>query len=436
MSRPRGLRAFLGRVLGVIVLLYGLSLGPALAQSDDSETDPATAPRPNIVFIMADDLGEEIIGAYGGQSFDTPNIDALAENGTRFTHAFSTPVCSPSRTTILTGRYLFRYPHEWGHLPADEITFGNVMRDAGYATAAAGKWQMGLLKDKPLQPRKEGFNRYSFWAWHEGPRYYDPLIWEDGKLLDDTIDHRYGPDVYADFLIDHIERNRKEHQRFFAYFPLTLPHLAKTDGPYEEPPGPDGDYQTYGELVDQMDRIVGRIVRTLERLGLREQTLILFTGDNGTPENVTAKLNGRTVQGGKGQLTNAGTHVPLIASWPGHVPSGKVSNALIDFTDFLPTFADLAGAPLPQTRTIDGVSFVPQLLGSDEQHRSWIYTEWKDERWARMRNWKLYGTGELYHVAEDAQEQHPIAPDEDSERAASARKKLQQAFEQLGVTQE
>ena len=118
------------------------------------------------------------------------------------------------------------------------------------------------------------------------------------------------------------------------------------------------------------------------------------------------------------------------------MPSGEVSNTLIDFTDFLPTFADLAGAPLPQPRTIDGVSFVPQLLGGDEQHRPWIYTEWKDKRWARMRNWKLYGTGELYHVADDAQEQHPISPGEGSERADSVRTKLQQAFEQLGVMQE
>lgn len=406
------------------------STAPALAQSDDA---PA---RPNIVFIMADDLGEEVIGAYGGQSFDTPNVDALAETGTRFTHAYSTPVCSPSRATLLTGRYIFRYPHEWGHLPPSEVTFGNVMRDAGYATAAAGKWQMALLEDKPLQPRKEGFNRYSFWAWHEGPRYYDPLIWEDGALVDDAIDHRYGPDVYADFLLDHIKRNQGEHQRFFVYFPLTLPHFAKTDGPYEEPPGPDGEYQTYAELVSEMDRIVGRVVHAIERMGLREQTLILFTGDNGTPERVTVTANGREVQGGKGRMTNAGTHVPLIASWPGHVPSGGVSNALIDFADVLPTFAELAGAPLPQDRTIDGVSFVPQLLGRDEPHRPWIYTEWDGERWARDRTWKLYGSGELYHVADDPQEQHPIRPEDDTEAAAEARKKLQRAFEQLGVTDE
>ncbi len=421
------------RVFGLVVLVHGLALSAALAQSISTAPADTTAPRPNIVFIMADDLGEEALGAYGGQSFDTPNIDALAESGTRFTHTFSTPVCSPSRTTILTGRYLFRYDHQWGHLPADEVTFGNVMRDAGYATAAAGKWQMGLLEEKPLQPRKEGFNRYSFWAWHEGPRYYDPLIWQDARLVDDAIDHRYGPDVYTDFLIDHIKRNRDEHQRFFAYFPMTLPHLAKTDGPYEEPPSPDGDYQTYAELVGQMDRLVGRIVHALERYGLREETLILFTGDNGSPTHVTMTVPSDTVQGGKGKMTNAGTHVPLIASWPGHVPSGEVSNALIDFTDFLPTFADLAGAPVPQDRTIDGVSFAPQLLGNDTQHRPWIYTEWKGDRWARTRDWKLYGDGELYHVAEDPQEQSPIAPGEGGERAASAREKLQQAFEQLGV---
>jgi arylsulfatase A len=426
-------RTVVGALIGLTLVLRALVLAPALAQTDDAVPADTSAPSPNIVFIMADDLGDEVLGAYGGDSFDTPNIDALAESGTRFTHAFSTPVCSPSRATILTGRYTFRYAHEWGHLPAGEVTFGNVMRDAGYATAAAGKWQMGLLKDKPLQPRKEGFNRYSFWAWHEGPRYYDPLIWQDARLVDDAIDHRYGPDVYTDFLIDHIKRNRGKHQRFFAYFPMTVPHLAKTGGPYEEPPGLDGDYQTYDELVDQMDRLVGRIVHALERYGLREETLILFTGDNGTPTHVTATVEGDTLQGGKGKMTNAGTHVPLIASWPGHVPSGEVSRALIDFTDFLPTFADLAGAPLPDDRTIDGVSFAPQLFGRDVGHRRWVYTQWEGNRWARTRNWKLYGDGTLYHVAEDPQEQRPIAPGEGGEQAAAARKKLQRAFDQLGV---
>lgn len=435
MIAPRRSRIRLAFVLGIIVLLHGLAPDSAPAQTAESDGSTASAPRPNIVFIMADDLGDEVLEAYGGRSFDTPNIDALAESGTRFTHAFSTPVCSPSRTTILTGRYLFRYNHEWGHLPSSEVTFGNVMRDAGYATAAAGKWQMGLLKEKPLQPRKEGFNRYSFWAWHEGPRYYDPLIWQDGTLVDDAIDHRYGPDVYTDFLIDHIKRNRGPHQRFFAYFPMTVPHLAKTGGPYEEPPGPDGNYQTYDELVDQMDRLVGRIVHALERYGLREETLILFTGDNGTPTNVSVTVEGDTLQGGKGKMTDAGTHVPLIASWPGHVPSGAVNDALIDFTDFLPTFADLAGGSVPDDRTIDGVSFAPQLFGRDAEHRSWIYTEWKGDRWARTRDWKLYGDGTLYHVAEDPQEQRPIQPAEGSAEADSVRKKLQRAFDQLGVNE-
>ena len=390
-------------------------------------------PRPNIVLIMADDLGDEVIGAYGGQSYDTPNIDSLAQNGTRFTHAFSTPKCSPSRATILTGRYTFRYPHKWGYLPPKEITFGNVLRDAGYATAAAGKWQMALLEDDPLHPRKEGFNRYSFWAWHEGPRYYDPMIWQDAKLLEETIDHRYGPDLYTDFLIDHIERNRGPHQRFLAYFPMTLPHFAKTGGPYEEPTAPDGEYQGYRELVGHMDRLVGRIVDALERLDLRERTLIVFTGDNGTPQRVDSlQVKGRTVQGGKGKMTDAGTRVPLIASWPGHVPSGRVSDALIDFSDFLPTLADLAGGRAPQDRPIDGASFVPQLLGSDDPHRPWVYTKWKDREWVRTHDWKLYGDGTLYHVAEDVREQHPLRPGEGGDEAAAARKTLRRAFGQLG----
>lgn len=409
-----------------ILLLFASLPGPVVGQEQPDE-------RPNIVLIMADDLGDEVLGAYGGDSFDTPNIDALAESGTRFTHAFSTPVCSPSRTTLLTGRYTFRYPHDWGHLPPEEITFGNVLRDAGYSTAAAGKWQMALLKDDPLHPRKEGFTRYSFWAWHEGPRYYDPMIWQDGRRLDDAIAHRYGPDLYTEFLLDHIRRNSGEHQRFLVYFPMTLPHFAKTEGPHEEPPTPDGDYQSYREMVDRMDRLVGAIVTALERQDLREKTLILFLSDNGTPQRVDVRVDGRTVQGGKGKMTNAGTHIPLIASWPGQVPSGRTSDALIDLTDILPTLADLAGTHLPGDRPIDGVSFVPQLLGSNEQHRSWVYTQWDGRRWARTQDWKLYGNGELYHVADDERERSPIQPGEGRPEAASARETLREAFEHLGV---
>lgn len=417
-------RTSVAQIVAVALVLLLPLLQGAVGQSPE---------RPNIVLIMADDLGEEAIGAYGGQSFDTPNVDALAEQGMRFTHAFSTPKCSPSRATILTGRYTFRYPHEWGHLPAEEVTVGTVLRDAGYATAAAGKWQMGLLKEDPLQPRKEGFTRYAFWGWHEGPRYYDPLIWRDGRLLDDEIEHRYGPDVYADFVIEHMERNRGPHQRFFVYFPLNLPHFAKTGGPYEEPPGPDGDYQSYAELVGQMDRIVGRVVGALRRFDLRDRTLVLFTGDNGTPQRVTLRARGDTLRGGKGRLTNAGTHVPLIASWPGHVPAGTVSDALIDFSDLLPTLAELADASPPPDRPIDGVSFVPQLLGSDEPHRPWIYTEWQGQRWVRTHDWKLYGDDSLYHVAEDPREHRPLAPGEGGSEAADARETLRQAFDELGV---
>lgn len=413
--------------LSVLAILFVTVISPALMAQDGNDT-----PRPNIVLFMADDAGDEVLGAYGGASYDTPNIDSIAENGTLFTHAFSTPKCSPTRATILTGRYTFRYPHKWGHLPSGEITFGNVLRDAGYATAAAGKWQMNLLKDDPLYPRKKGFNRYAFWAWHEGPRYFDPLIWADAKLIDDQISDQYGPDVYANFLIRHMKRNRGDHQRFLAYFPLTLPHFAKTGGKHGEPKGPDGEYQDYDELVRNMDRVVGRVLDALEKHGLRENTLVLFTSDNGTPKNVTVRARDKTFKGGKGELTDAGTHVPLLASWPGQVPEERVSNALIDFSDFLPTLADLAGASLPQDRRIDGTSFVPQLLGSDEPHREWIYTKWRGKEWTRTHDWKLYRNGELYHVAEDVKEQNPIKPGNGGQKAKKARTKLRKAFRELG----
>jgi arylsulfatase A len=389
-------------------------------------------PRPNIVLIMADDMGYEVPGYTGGQSYSTPNIDQLAKTGTQFTHCYSTPKCSPSRVTIMTGRYLFRTTEEWGYIPPEEITFGHVLESAGYKVALAGKWQMALLRDDPLHIRKMGFEQSSVFGWHEGPRYHNPFIWQNGEKLENVSD-LYGPDIFVNFLIDFISQNKEKP--FFAYYPMALAHDVSNDFTPPPPPGPDGNYQSYKELIEYLDKNVGRLVSALDNLGLRENTLILFTTDNGTPQKsisdirdgeyimtpVISKWGKFNVPGGKGLLTDYGTHAPTIANWPGKTPAGKICSDLIDFSDFMPTLVDLAGASLPQDRKIDGQSFVPQILGQDGTPRKWSYNQFEGSAWIRTHRWKLYEDGKLFEMTSDPLEQNPILAENDGKESSKIR---------------
>ena len=381
------------------------------------ERKPDLPRRANIVLMMADDLGYECLGSYGGTSYRTPNLDALAASGMRFTNCFSTPKCSPSRVTLMTGRYTLRTTTTWGLLPTNEITFGRVLQEAGYATALAGKWQMILQKTDPGHVRRFGFQESAVWAWHEGPRYYEPMLYHNDAIMPDTRD-KYGPDLYCDFLIDFIESNQE--QPFLAYYPMALTHWPKND----EPSGPNGRHLNFKEMVEEMDRQVGKLVAVLERLGLRENTLILFTGDNGTPTNVTSIVNGKKLKGGKGKLTDAGTRVPLLASWPGTIKAGLLNSDLVDFTDFMPTLAEIAGTTVPQDRVIDGLSFVAALKGKNPKPRQWIYTWWSGKEWLRDKDWKLYGDGRLFHMKEDPDEVNAINVGDGNVTANAAREKL------------
>ncbi len=390
---------------------------------------------PNIVLIMADDVGYEVLGCNGGTTYETPNINRLAETGVRFTHCYSTPKCAPSRMTLMTGRYLFRTTEKWGHIPPDEKTFGHMLQSAGYATALSGKWQMALLKDDPLHIRKMGFQENCVFGWHEGPRYHDPLIWQNGEIREDVKD-RFGPDVYCDFLIDFMATNKD--RPFLAYFPMSVAHEISNDFQIPPPQGPDGRYPSYKKLIETMDKLVGRIVTALEQLGLRENTLVLFTTDNGTPKNfITAVENGKyirtpivskmgdvTVSGGKGELTDAGTHVPLIANWHGVTAPGATCDDLIDFTDFLPTLAELSGADFPQNVIIDGKSFASQIKGQRGNPREWIYNQWDGNAWIRTKRWKLYKNGDLFNMENDPFEKAPIKSGSDTKVSAEARKLL------------
>jgi arylsulfatase A-like enzyme len=401
-----------------------------------------TPSKPNIVLILADDVGYEIPGYTGGTSYDTPNIDSLAETGLRFTHCYSTPKCAPSRVKIMTGRYMFRTTEKWGHIPETEITFGHVLKEAGYTVALAGKWQMALLGNDPLHVRKMGFDQFSVFGWHEGPRYFNPYIWQNGVRRTD-VSHRYGPDVFLDFLIEFISENR--NRPFFAYYPMALAHDISNDFQPPPPPAPNDRYQSYRELVEYMDKNVGRLVAAIDSLGLRDKTLILFTSDNGTPQKfITSVLNGQYIRtpitsrigdqeviGGKSLLTDGGTHVPFIANWPGKTPAGKICSDLIDFSDFFPTLAELAGGVLPLDRIIDGHSFASQIRGNKGQSREWIYNQFEGNAWIRNHRWKLYTDGRLYDMTSDPLEQIPILVEEDDQRSSAIRQQFEQNLETL-----
>ena len=413
-----------------------LILLPAAAVAEESPT----ARPPNIVLILADDLGASCLSAYGGTSASTPRIDALARSGIRFESACATPLCSPSRVQLLTGRYGFRTG--WTDLigrgtprffEPRERTFGHLLDAAGYATAAAGKWQLASsFRERPDHVKECGFREYCVWAddldERRSSRYWDPEVRRDGKL--ERLSGRYGEDVFADYLIEFMRRNRS--RPFLAYYPMVLVHP-----PFEPTPpqraagaGRKASPENFPSMIEHMDRTVGRIVDALEELGLLENTLILFTADNGTPRQVSTRIGGRNVPGAKGTMTHAGTHVPLIASWKGVTPAGRVHSAPVDLTDVFPTIAEVAGVKLPAEKPLDGRSFAPVLRGEPGSPRSWVFSQLGSDRFARDARWILHGDGRLHDIAKDPLEERDLAKSPDPE-AAAARARLQAALDGL-----
>ena len=425
--------------------LKGIGAGAAAATSalpDLAAAGGESAQRPNILLILSDDVGREVLGSYGGQSYLTPHLDSLAEDGLRFTHCYSCPVCFPSRVKIMTGRYEFRYPLKWGQWPSGERTFAQTLRSAGYATAVAGKWQLTLLKNNPDHAEELGFDESLLFGWHEGPRYHDPLVYENGNRR--TLQGGYGPDAYSDFLIDFMKRQRGERP-FFAYYSMALCHDVADDFSPPPPAGPGGEfrsYKSYRNRVHYMDDIIGKMMKALERMGLRRNTVVLYVADNGTPHScitdvrdgtyikrpVVSLWKGQYVRGGKGELTDAGTRVPFIANWPGTTPAGEVCDDLVDFSDFMPTLAELADTSPHEDRPIDGRSFAAQLRGKRGNARKWVFNQHGGNAWVRSQRWKLYRDGRLYDMREAPREKSPISEGTDSTEARDARRKLRAVF--------
>ena len=379
---------------------------------------------------------------YGSREYSTPRLDALAASGIRFENCHSTPLCTPSRVNLMSGKSnVFNY-FDFGIYPKGEPTFANYFKEHGYATAVAGKWQL-LTNKGGISPEEAGFDTYCLWNFPGGGRnrYWDPSLVQNGKLLD-LPEETYGPDVTTDFLIEFIEENRDKP--FLAYFPMILPHNPFPVTPDSSDPKSKNDKRNFIDMVQYIDKNVGRLEDTLKELGIRENTCIIFTGDNGTNSVLTSELGGRQIQGGKGYTHDYGTHVPLVINWPGKVQSGKVLDDLVCFSDLFPTMVEAAGLPAKEITDGDGWSFWPQCHGQQGRKREWIYcyyfprpssgkydNKYKhyEVRFARDKRFKLYDNGEMYDTIADVLEKHPVSDADADSSVKSARKTLQKVLD-------
>ena len=398
------------------IVFYAFLLAPTSHAND----------RLNVILIMADDSAADNYGCYGSKFFSTPRLDALARTGAKFNHCYSEPVCTSSRVKIMTGRDGIRNYVQFGTLDKDEVTFGNMMKGANYETAIAGKWQLHGGSRGTLAPAC-GFDNYCLWNYPgtSRSRFWDPSLMRDGKLME-TTEKDYGPDILTDYLIEFIGKNRSKP--FFAYYPMLLVHspfLKTPDSKLDANRLISKSLTNFRDMTAYADKCVGRIVDALEEYGLREKTVIIYTTDNGTGRSLTYPYGKEKRKGEKAYATDGGTHAPLIVNCPGTVPAGTVSDDLVDFSDVLPTIADITGAKLPEVK-LDGRSFWPQCLGTKGNPRDFIfqyyYPKYKpaaakhgqgvnDQEiiWAQNQRHKLYRDGTLYAVI-DRYEKTPLSP--------------------------
>ncbi|MFA6546128.1 MAG: sulfatase-like hydrolase/transferase [Limisphaerales bacterium] len=428
-------------VLGFFVVIAGISLRAA---------GSPVATRPNIIFILADDLGFEALGCYGGVNYKglgpvrTPNLDAMARSGMMFRHCFSSPVCSPARSQLLTGKYNFRvgFPRIMGKPGVVEQldfkahpTVALRLKEAGYVTGIVGKWHLGPPCTKGNEPetipqssetdtdyphpRACGFDRQCLFTGGHLNTYGEP---KPGK---------YTPELLQKWALNFITSRKGRAEPFFLYYPAPIPH-----GPlYPTPLNPDGkvdksDPKNFPYLVEYLDKQVGEILAKLKETGQSENTLVMFAGDNGTsPPMTTVMRDGREIRGGKGSPADTGSWVPLLASWPGAIKAGTVHEGLVDFTDILPTCLELAGST--PHNGVDGVSFAPQLQGKPGSPRDWIFVFGGDRWYAHDSKWKLNSGRQLFDVSDSPYVEALVKPENDTPESKAARVRLQAVLDKV-----
>lgn len=419
------------------VCMAGAAVIP-MAASAVGKPPVLTGRRPNIVFIMADDLGYGDLGCYGQKVIKTPNIDRLATQGVCFSQAYAGgPVCTPSRSVLMTGMHnghspaRDNVPHYHTYLEETDITIAEVLKQAGYRCGGFGKWSLG---DAGTAGRatNQGFDTwFGYLNQDHAHYYYTEYLDENEGRLELTGNSRskahYSHDLIVERALDFVKESKDSP--FFLYGAFTLPHFSAES---EDPDGlavPSTDPYTdmewspkakkYAAMIHRLDTDVGRILSLIEELGLADNTLVIFTSDNGGHEGMPAHLNtSGPLRGFKRDLTEGGIRVPMIARWPGRIPSGVSSDEVITFWDMLPTFAELAGVEAPPG--IDGISIVDALAGgkvsSPHEYLYWDYGHCRDryDQAVRMGNWKGIRLGqgspiELYDLKRDIGEKNNVA---------------------------
>lgn len=392
---------------------------------------PIKAPstRPNIVFILADDVGKEVMGYLGGQSYDTHTIDSLARNGMQFTNCYGTPLCSPSRVELMTGKYGFRNYTAWGIMPQGALTFATALHRAGYATYLSGKWQFA---GEAQTIRNAGFDQWTAWdvtGDDRGSKYRDPKLYQSPSnyIADSLTKGRYGEDIFVNRIINFFGRDKdKPH---FAYYTMNLCHndfQPTPDDPEYLTWNPNkSDKRFFASMAKYMDKKVRQVIYALDSMKQLDNTIIIFAGDNGTNSGIASMFNGVSVQGGKRYTNIWGTNVPCFVYWRGHIAS-SVNEDLIDFTDFLPTIAEIAQTTITSDfGVIDGHSFYGKLFGTESFIRDWSVGYFKPTtdngsindtsftEWVQNKNQKLYDStngNNYYDMSIDPLEKLPITP--------------------------
>lgn len=398
-----------------------------------------TATKPNIIFILADDLGYGELGCYGQKKIQTPNLDRLAAEGMRFTQAYAgSPVCAPSRCALMTGLHtghaLVR-GNERLPLPPEDITVAKVLTNAGYTTVAIGKWGLGNEFTTGI-PNRQGFNQWlGYLDQLHAHDYYPEFLWRnDTQLpLDANTDGKkgkYSHDLFAAAATNFVHFNPEK--LFFMYLAYTLPHAnnelyrdtkngmqVPSDQPYSDRPWPQPE-KNKAAMITLLDRDVGRLLDTLKAKDLEKDTVIFFASDNGPHKEggvdpAFFEASG-PLRGIKREVYEGGIRVPMIARWPGKIPAGVVSDQVWAFWDFLPTAAELAGVKPPEN--IDGISLLPTLLGQPQtnQHAAlyWEFHEGGSKQAARLGDWKAVRLApgqplELYNLKTDLAEKTNVA---------------------------
>lgn len=397
--------------------------------------------RPNIVLMLADDLGWGDLGCYGQRRIRTPHLDRMAERGMRFTQAYAgSSVCAPSRCCLMTGLHN-------GHgrvrdnlplgifLQPDDLTVAEVLKQAGYRTAAIGKWSLGNPGSWGL-PTMQGFDEFfGYLNQDHAHNYYPEFLWENDRevlLQGNRANARkqYSPDLFIERALRFTQENRQ--QPFFLYYCPTLPHWSDyprdsgrsldipSDEPYSREAWPPVE-KNYAAMVTRLDEHAGRLLGLIRSLGIEEQTLVVFTSDNGPSAEALHRpeffASAGPFSGVKRDLYEGGIRIPLLAQWTGRIRAGSASDVVVAFWDFLPTAAEVAGLAAP--RHVDGISMLPVLLDkqrSDHPYLYWDYGHTRDKFLQALRHgaWKIVRRGskaavELYHLGQDPGEKRDLA---------------------------